>query len=88
VRRICRKHRVKFHVRLRRCENVQLEWQPHVAQAGIVDPLKVARSALENAASMASVFLTTECSITDLPKKEGAGPAMPPGGGMPMGMGM
>jgi len=60
----------------------------NMMEAGIVDPLKVTRSALENAASMASVFLTTECSITDLPKKEGASPAMPSGGGMPMGMGM
>lgn len=58
-------------------------------EAGIVDPLKVVRSALENAASMASVFLTTETAVTDIPKKEGLGPDMPgnmPGGGMPMGM--
>ena len=55
-------------------------------ETGIVDPLKVTRSALENAASMASVFLTTETAITDIPKKEEPGPAMPPGGGMPMGM--
>ncbi len=53
--------------------------------AGIVDPLKVTRSALENAASMASIFLTTETAITDLPKKEEPGAGMPPGG---MGMGM
>jgi len=55
-------------------------------EAGIVDPLKVVRSALENAASMASVFLTTETAVTDIPKKEEPGPAMPPGGGMGMGM--
>ncbi|MFZ5559252.1 MAG: chaperonin GroEL [Patescibacteria group bacterium] len=47
-------------------------------EAGIVDPLKVTRSALENAASMASVFLTTEAVITDIPeeKKEGGMPPM------------
>ena len=58
-------------------------------EAGIVDPLKVVRSALENAASMASVFLTTETAVTDIPKKEEPGAGMPggmPGGGMPMGM--
>ncbi len=61
-------------------------------EAGIIDPLKVTRSALENAASMASVFLTTEAAITDIPeeKNQGGGQGMPgggmPGGGMPMGM--
>jgi len=47
-------------------------------EAGIVDPLKVTRCALENAASMASVFLTTEAVITDIPeeKKEGGMPPM------------
>ncbi len=53
-------------------------------QAGIVDPTKVTRSALQNAASIASMVLTTEALIADKPAKEGAGPAMPPmGGGMP-----
>ncbi len=48
---------------------------------GIVDPLKVTRSALENAASMASVFLTTKTAITDIPeKKEHMHGGMPPGG--------
>lgn len=51
---------------------------------GIVDPLKVTRSALENAASMASVFLTTETAITDIPEKKEHGHGMGmPGGGMP-----
>ena len=49
--------------------------------AGIIDPLKVTRSALENAASVASMILTTEALITDLPEKDKA-PAMPGGGGM------
>lgn len=59
-------------------------------KSGIIDPAKVTRTALQNAASIASLLLTTEALITDIPEKEGAGaPAMPPmgGGGMP-GMGM
>jgi chaperonin GroEL len=49
--------------------------------AGIIDPVKVTRSGLQNAASIAGMLLTTETIITDLPEKEKA-PAMPPGGGM------
>jgi chaperonin GroEL len=49
---------------------------------GIIDPAKVTRSALENAASVAGLLLTTETVITDLPEKEKAMPGMPPGGGM------
>ncbi len=48
---------------------------------GISDPAKVTRSALENAASIASMILTTEALVTDIPEKEKA-PPMPPGGGM------
>ena len=49
--------------------------------AGIVDPAKVTRSGLQNAASIAGMVLTTECIVADLPeKKEGAGGAA--GGGM------
>jgi chaperonin GroEL len=51
-------------------------------QAGIVDPTKVERIALQNAASIASLLLTTEALITDVPEKEPAMPAMPHGGGM------
>ena len=51
-------------------------------EAGIIDPTKVERIALQNAASIASLLLTTEALITDLPEKEPAMPAMPPGGGM------
>ncbi|MBI2304332.1 MAG: chaperonin GroEL [Chloroflexi bacterium] len=47
---------------------------------GIIDPVKVTRSALENAASIAAMVLTTETLITDIPEKKPA-PAMPPGGG-------
>jgi len=49
-------------------------------QAGVIDPVKVTRSALQNAASIAGMLLTTETIITDLPEKAGAGPAMPAGG--------
>ena len=52
--------------------------------AGIVDPTKVTRSALQNAASIAAMVLTTESIVADKPAKEGAMPAMPPmGSGMP-----
>ena len=50
--------------------------------AGIVDPAKVTRSALQNAASIAAMILTTETLVADKPAKEGAAPM---GGGMPMG---
>ncbi|HBG7594603.1 TPA: chaperonin GroEL [Clostridioides difficile] len=54
----------------------------NMIEAGIVDPTKVSRSALQNAASIASTFLTTESAVADLPEKEDAGmPGM--GGGMP-----
>lgn len=57
-----------------------------LVSAGIVDPTKVTRSALENAVSIASLFLTTEAVVADLPEKEG-GRAMPAGmSGMGMGM--
>src|SRR5688572_20427040 len=50
-------------------------------KAGVIDPVKVVRGALENAASIAAMMLTTEVLITDAPEKDKA-PAMPPGGGM------
>ena len=53
----------------------KMEWTDMV-KAGIIDPAKVTRSALQNAASIASLLLTTECAITDIPEKA-AGPAMP-----------
>ena len=55
----------------------RLEWVD-VVKAGIVDPAKVTRSALQNAASVASILLTTEVAITDAPEKEHAS-AGPPG---------
>jgi chaperonin GroEL len=48
-------------------------------QAGVIDPVKVVRGALENASSIASMILTTDVLITDMPEKDKA-PAMPPGG--------
>ena len=49
---------------------------------GVPDPAKVTRSALQNAASIAALFLTTEAVVAEKPEKPAAGPAMPPGGGM------
>jgi len=54
--------------------------------AGIIDPAKVTRAALQNAASIAALVLTTECLVADKPGAGGAGGGM--GGGMPGGMGM
>ncbi|MGN1108809.1 MAG: chaperonin GroEL [Oscillospiraceae bacterium] len=51
-------------------------------ESGIVDPAKVTRSALQNAASVASMVLTTESLVADKPEKTPAAPAMPAGGGM------
>lgn len=54
----------------------------NMIEAGIIDPTKVTRSALQNASSVASTFLTTEAAVVDIKSEE---PAMPPmGGGMPM----
>ncbi|PYK10309.1 MAG: chaperonin GroEL [Verrucomicrobia bacterium] len=52
-----------------------------LVKAGIVDPTKVTRSALQNAASIAGLLLTTEALVTEIPEKEKT-PPMPPGGGM------
>ena len=49
-------------------------------EAGIPDPAKVTRGAVSNAASIASMILTTEALITDLPEEKSAMPAGPPGG--------
>jgi len=51
-------------------------------KAGIIDPTKVVRSALQNAASVASLLLTTECMIAEKPDEKQGAPGMPPGGGM------
>jgi len=61
--------------------NAQTEEYVDLIEAGIVDPTKVVRIALQNAASVAALLVTTEAMIADRPKKD-AGPAMPGGGGM------
>ncbi|MBQ0063756.1 MAG: chaperonin GroEL [Prevotella sp.] len=60
--------------------NARLDKFEDLREAGVIDPAKVERVALENAASIAGMFLTTECVICDIPAPE---PAMPAGGGMP-----
>jgi chaperonin GroEL len=65
--------------------NARTEVYEDLVAAGVIDPTKVTRTALENASSIASMLLTTECVITDLPDDKA--PAMPMGGGMD-GMGM
>ena len=57
----------------------------NLVEAGVIDPKKVTRSALQNAASVSGLLLTTETLITDLPEEEKPGMGMPPGG---MGGGM
>ena len=65
--------------------NVLTDEYVDMIAAGVIDPAKVTRGALENAASIAAMILTTEALVTDLPSENAAGPAMPPGGmgGMP-----
>ena len=65
--------------------NARTEVYENMLAAGVIDPTKVSRVALENAASIASMLLTTECVIADKPEPKSSAPA---GGGMPGGMGM
>jgi chaperonin GroEL len=65
--------------------NAQTDKFENLLEAGVIDPTKVARIALENAASIAGMFLTTEAAITEVPEPEPPMPAGGPGGG---GMGM
>ena len=68
--------------------NARTDQYEDMIAAGVIDPTKVTRFALQNAASVASLMLTTQCMIADKPEEKGAGmPPMPPGGGYP-GMGM
>ncbi len=62
--------------------NVLTDKYVDMIEAGVIDPVKVVRGALENASSIASMILTTDVLITDMPEKEKPMPAMPPGGGM------
>ena len=68
--------------------NARTDVYEDMIEAGVIDPTKVARFALQNAASVASLMLTTQCMIADKPKDEPPMPAMPPGGGGYPGMGM
>jgi chaperonin GroEL len=61
--------------------NAQTEEYVDMLAAGIVDPAKVVRTALQDAASVASLLITTEAMVADAPKKDAPAPAMPPGGG-------
>ncbi len=62
--------------------NARTDEYVNMYEAGVIDPTKVARVALENAASVAGMFLTTECGIVDIPEPAPAAPAMPEGGMM------
>ncbi|MBL7766006.1 MAG: chaperonin GroEL [Chitinophagaceae bacterium] len=64
--------------------NARTEVYENLFKAGVIDPTKVSRVALENAASIAGMLLTTECVIADKPEPKSAAPAMPHGGGMGM----
>ena len=60
--------------------NVLSEEYGDLVKGGVIDPAKVTRGALENAASIAAMILTTECLITDIPEKNPVAPQMPQGG--------
>ena len=62
--------------------NVSTGVHEDLVKAGVVDPKKVTRAALQNAASIAGLLLTTECLVTELPKEEKSGPAPGGQGGM------
>ena len=62
--------------------NARTEEYEDLVEAGVVDPAKVSRTALENGASIASLLLTTEALIAELPEKPAPAPAGPPGGDM------
>jgi chaperonin GroEL len=62
--------------------NAQTGEYVDMMKAGIIDPTKVVRTAIQDAASVAGLLITTEAMIAEAPKKESAAPAMPGGGGM------
>ncbi|MFZ4428473.1 MAG: chaperonin GroEL [Saprospiraceae bacterium] len=63
--------------------NARTDKYEDLKKAGVIDPTKVTRIALENAASISGMVLITECVVNDKPEKESAMPPMPGGGGMP-----
>ena len=68
--------------------NAENEKYENLVKAGVLDPTKVTRLALQNAGSVASLMLTTEALISEIPEEEKKGPSMPPGGMGGMGGGM
>jgi chaperonin GroEL len=62
--------------------NAQNDEYENLVEAGVIDPTKVVRSALQNAASIASLLLTTEALVSEIPEEKKDAPAAPPGGGM------
>ena len=68
--------------------NAQTEAFEDLVKAGVIDPAKVTRTALQNAASIAGLMLTTEALVSEIPEVEKGGPAMPGGMGGMSGMGM
>ena len=58
--------------------NAYTETYEDLINSGVIDPVKVTRTALENAVSIAGYILTTECLITEQPKEENVGMAVPP----------
>ncbi len=62
--------------------NAETEQFEDLVKAGIIDPTKVTRTALQNAASISALMLTTEALVTEIPEKEKPAPHTPPGGGM------
>ncbi len=68
--------------------NAQTEQYEDLVKAGVIDPAKVTRTALQNAASIAGLMLTTEAMVSELPEEDKSSPAMPGGMGGMSGMGM
>ncbi|MBI4352627.1 MAG: chaperonin GroEL, partial [Candidatus Omnitrophica bacterium] len=66
--------------------NAEKDKYEDLIEAGVIDPTKVTRTALQNAASIAALLLTMETLITDLPEENKNQPPMPPAGGMGGGM--
>ena len=62
--------------------NADTETYEDLIEAGVIDPAKVSRTALQNASSVAGLLLTTECLVTEIKEAEKPAPPMPPGGGM------
>jgi chaperonin GroEL len=68
--------------------NAATEVYEDLVEAGVIDPAKVTRTALQNAASIAGLMLTTEAMVSELPDEDKSSPAMPGGMGGMSGMGM